>query len=217
MRTKTLLCAAALAAGVASSMAQVYSLNVVGYVNVKFPAGSFTVFVNPLNTTNNAVSNLFKANTPDSSFMFDWSSGANDWNSPITFAGGSWDAPTTQIRPGHGWAFFNADFGTDFTNTFVGDVIQGPYTNALAGDFQFSVIGSPVPIGGNFTNAIAQLGEEDGDFFFTWSPVANDWNSPNSYAGGVWDTPGYQVAPADGFAYFRGGSPKNWVRNFTVP
>jgi hypothetical protein len=38
MRTKTLLVAAVLAAGLATSMAQnVYSLNVVGYYNVTIP------------------------------------------------------------------------------------------------------------------------------------------------------------------------------------
>ena len=41
MRTKALLCAAALAAGTAASMAQsnVYSLNIVGYVNVPLTSG----------------------------------------------------------------------------------------------------------------------------------------------------------------------------------
>src|SRR2546421_1894502 len=61
MRTKTLVCAAALAAGALTSWAQsnVYSLNVVGYVNVVFPPGQFTVFANPLNNANNAISNIF--------------------------------------------------------------------------------------------------------------------------------------------------------------
>src|SRR6478672_7317898 len=42
MRTKTLLLTAALAAvGVSSSMAQVYSVNVVGYVNKSVPKGFY--------------------------------------------------------------------------------------------------------------------------------------------------------------------------------
>jgi len=58
MRTKTLLiAAAALAAGVISSQAQVYSQNIVGYVNSTFPGNNaLTMIANPLvgNGTNGA-------------------------------------------------------------------------------------------------------------------------------------------------------------------
>src|SRR6266513_2058939 len=51
MRTKTLLLAAVLsAAGVASSLAQVYSVNAVGYVNVTLTAG-LNLICNPLKVT----------------------------------------------------------------------------------------------------------------------------------------------------------------------
>src|ERR1035438_3600699 len=51
MRTKTLLiAAAALAVGVASSMAQTYSLNVVGYVNLPIAANHFWFLGNQLQT-----------------------------------------------------------------------------------------------------------------------------------------------------------------------
>src|ERR1700730_12330845 len=62
MRTKTLVCAAALmAAGVATSMAQsnVYSLNVVGYINITFPANKYTLTANQLVQTNSQVQTLF--------------------------------------------------------------------------------------------------------------------------------------------------------------
>src|ERR1043165_8066346 len=59
MRTKTLVCAAILAAGLASSMAQsnVYSLNVVGYYNVVIPGGTKVMVANQLNTTNKPLVN----------------------------------------------------------------------------------------------------------------------------------------------------------------
>ena len=48
MRTKTLLLTAALsAAGIATSMAQVYSANAVGYVNKLIPTG-FSMIANPV-------------------------------------------------------------------------------------------------------------------------------------------------------------------------
>ena len=49
MRTKTLLiAAAALAVGITSSEAQVYSQNVVGYVNMTVPAGHYQIVGNQL-------------------------------------------------------------------------------------------------------------------------------------------------------------------------
>jgi hypothetical protein len=203
------------------AQSNVYSLNVVGYVNVVFPSGQFTVFVNPLNNTNNSIANVFPASAvADGSFLYDWNSGANDWNSPVTFNNppGAWDAPATQITPGHGFAFFNADFGSDRTNTFVGEVIQGPFTNALNGNFQFNVVGSSAPIGGNFTNSVAGVPVDDGDFLYTWNSGLNDWNSPNTFNNppGAWDSPGYQIPVAMGFALFKSGANANWVRNFTV-
>src|SRR5580704_8349750 len=62
MRTKTLLLTAALvAAGVASSMAQsnVYSLNIVGYVNIPVTKGKLYMLNNPFDTgTGNNISNV---------------------------------------------------------------------------------------------------------------------------------------------------------------
>ncbi len=60
MRIKALLCAAALAAGAVSSMAQsnVYSLNIVGYVNVPLVTG-FNLIANPLDNGTNDLASLF--------------------------------------------------------------------------------------------------------------------------------------------------------------
>src|SRR5688572_12147371 len=64
MRTKTLLIAAALGgASIASSMAQVYSANAVGYVNLSLGAG-YTIIANPLNGTNNNLNTILPL--PDS-------------------------------------------------------------------------------------------------------------------------------------------------------
>src|SRR5262245_9396280 len=85
MRTKTLLCAAALAAGVATSMAQsnVYSLNVVGYVNVTtLGGGNFNMMANPLNNTNNSLTNLF-AVAQDGDSIFTWDANIQDLGGTI--------------------------------------------------------------------------------------------------------------------------------------
>src|SRR5258706_12992421 len=82
MRTKTLLCLAALtAAGVTASMAQssnVYSLNVVGYCTVVAAgSGAFSMVGNPLNNANNNITNLYVA-PPDNTTIIRWDVGNQD-------------------------------------------------------------------------------------------------------------------------------------------
>ena len=78
MRTKTLLIAtAALAASLASSMAQVYSQNVVGYVNTIVPANSvgngFALIANPLITTNSDLTSVIPpASVPVGTTVYGW-------------------------------------------------------------------------------------------------------------------------------------------------
>ena len=78
MRTKTLLvAAAALAAGLASTMAQaVYSQNVVGYVNIPVAAGTKVLIANQLQTTNNTIGSLLpNPMVPAFSQLFKFSGG----------------------------------------------------------------------------------------------------------------------------------------------
>src|SRR5437764_8488113 len=72
MRTKTLLCAAALAAGVATSavaQSNVYSLNVVGYYNVVAPANTKILLGNQLHTTNDTLGGVIPSPVPGSQFF----------------------------------------------------------------------------------------------------------------------------------------------------
>jgi hypothetical protein len=68
MRTKTLLiAAAAMAVGIISSQAQVYSQNIVGYYNVTIPAGQYYILANQLINgtdslaTNNDINSVYTA------------------------------------------------------------------------------------------------------------------------------------------------------------
>jgi hypothetical protein len=221
MRTKTLLCAAALAAGVATSMAQsnVYSLNVVGYVNVAtLGGGNFNMIANPLNNTNNSITNLF-ATAQDGDQIYRWNVGIQDLDPTIyTYATFShtWDGNFV-LSPGEGVFYLNA--GVNATNTFVGEVIQGPYTNHIVGSGNFNAIGSSVPIGGSHTNATDQLSYSDGDQVYTWKTSVQDLD-PNiaTYAtfSHSWDNTAIQVPPGIGFFYLGAGPNLTWVRNFTV-
>src|SRR5947208_16928468 len=94
MRTKALLCAAGLlAVGAVSSMAQsnVYSLNVVGYINVSLTNG-FNLIANQMdldgNLTNNTVTGVFSTNLPSGSKVYAYSTASG--YSIATFNGTAW-------------------------------------------------------------------------------------------------------------------------------
>jgi hypothetical protein len=237
MRTKTLLCAAALAAGVVSSMAQsnVYSLNVVGYVNYKLNGSfAYNLIVNPLNNANNNITNLFTGlpSSQDGSAIARWNPNISDFQ-PDTYtydgAGAVWrknggsDTSGFQLKPGE--AVFYINQGGDLTNTYVGEVVQGPYTNTLVGGFAYNAVGSSAPLGGNFTNSIAGLVPGDGDNILIWNVATTDIDpvyAVYDQAGHVWrdpssnPNPNINVAPGQGFFYVNQNANNVWVRNFTV-
>src|SRR3989304_4197401 len=74
MRTKTLLLTAVVsAAGIATSMAQVFSVNAVGYVSKPLQAGKFHLIANPLIASDNSIGKLF-AGVPGGTQVFKFDS-----------------------------------------------------------------------------------------------------------------------------------------------
>jgi len=172
MRTKALLCAAAVAAGALTSMAQsnVYSLNIVGYVNTPMVTG-YNLLGNPLDNGTNDLASLF----PNASFgdtVYTFVGGS--FQSAVYF--GSW-SPDAVLAPGLGF-FYNA--GAPGTNTFVGNVLTGTQTvNIPAG---YSMVASKIPIAAtlgnlnfpaNFGDTVYYYGAggfSSSVFFGSWSP-----------------------------------------------
>jgi hypothetical protein len=208
MRTKTLLiAAAALAVGLSSSMAQVYSQNVVGYVNIPLTAGGLKMVANQLNTTNNTLNGLLPSPVPGTivhkfvggyqTFLFDpddlvWTPNGN-----------------ATLNPGEGVFILSPSAATV---TFVGEVRQGSLTNALPSGtiVQRSSI---VPQGGLLSTDL-KLTAQAGDLV-------------HKYAGGfttflfdpddlVWTPSEPSFAVGEAFFFIRGGAGNPWVRNFTV-
>jgi hypothetical protein len=108
--------------------------------------------------------------------------------------------------------------GPDKVITFVGQVVQGNYTVANLAGSQFTMVGSPVPIGGDITNSTTVVGlvPADGDSVATFNSAANNWNTAVGWSarGGVWSGP-MDVAPGKGFLYFSSAL-NTWKSNFTV-
>jgi hypothetical protein len=216
MRTKTLLLTAALsAAGVASSLAQVYSVNAVGYVNTTLVPG-FNLVSNPLNNTEangNTIRNLF-GSLPDGSQVYRFTGTQFDIVARDDLAGG-WDddAKANQtITPGQGVFVRNA--GTaNVTVTFVGEVPQGNLTvNIPAG---FSIISSPVPQAGNIDTDL-NYDPANGDQLFFWNEAGQNY-IPRNYDAtfGEWDAPlpNLEVGEA---VFIRKDAAATWSRTFNV-
>jgi hypothetical protein len=178
MRTKTtLLCAAALAAGVTASMAQsnVYSLNIVGYANVPTPAG-YTFQSNPFEAApSDAATNVIaNPNTAQGgSYSGPWdSSDIQVWNG-AGFTLYFFDSETTDtttgfldnhgnpvtppaLASGLGYLIDNLQ-GVSNNITYVGTVRTG--TNALAfpSSSRAYAIGSPLPLAGGVITALGMV------------------------------------------------------------
>jgi hypothetical protein len=117
-------------------MAQVFSVNAVGYVNKTILAGKLALISNPLDagTGNNTIANLFKG-APDGTQVYKYNgtgfdTATYDLTDP---ANPSWvpdSAAKIEVKPGEGVFVRNGDPKVDYTVTFVGEVPQGKLDNS---------------------------------------------------------------------------------------
>jgi len=218
MRTKALLGLAALTVGLTSAVAQnVYSLNVVGYVNVPLHANKLSFLSVPLipNGGNfNVTNSIVLSDAQDQATIYAWT--GTGWNpdAPAWVAGFGW-YPDMVISNGIG--FFLAS-KAESTLTFVGDVPQGALSyNIPAG---LSTLANKVPVTANFPGA--SVGH-DTDTLYTWTGTGWNPDSP-AYVGGYgWysadpnvTTNGPLLAPAEAGFYVNTGAAIPFTQNFTV-
>jgi hypothetical protein len=225
MRTKALLGLAALAAMITTAAAQnVYSVNVVGYVNVTLEAGKLHFLSLPLAPTdgNYDIGNMIKPDSGDGSQDFTsliwWNQSANAWdNSNPLWLGGAWD---TTLSISNGVGFFLVP-NANGVMTFVGEVPQGtiPYSTPAG----LHTLANKVPVSANWPGA--DIGG-DFDTIITWNQSNQAWdNAQWLYLSGAWDNggnPGNDVNgpllnPANAVFYVNEqGATFNFSRNFTV-
>jgi hypothetical protein len=228
MRTKTILLSGVVAAlSGASLMAQVYSLNVVGYINVTVPP-NFSMIADQLYSVNQStaqyISPLLDSQLLDGAHngveLFKYSN-ANGYTILIANSTG-WQGPatTTTLYPGEAVFIYNP-FTTNLTLTFVGQVPQGSLTNAL---FQnFNLVSSIVPQSGALDDpAGAALVPNAGDEIFLYDSVNGYQIYIASGTTGVWQKPASLPAsptPAVGqgfFYYTSKAAGVTWTRTFSV-
>ena len=210
----------ALAAGLLSASAQVYSANVVGYYNVSVAPGGYKLIANQLtnsaNDVNVVVGNGCKSdpNGIENTVIYLWSgvgysiyqyftgadadtyflgSGSvNGWYD----GGGS--LAVGQLAQGTGHFLYNPS-AVSITNTFVGQVVQGPFSRTIKTGFDtYSII---APVSTNVDNFVGFPGTSD--------PNAINNDSIYIYNGGYNIYQYFTGADAD--AYFLGsGSVDGW-------
>ena len=211
MRTKALLCAATIAAGALTSMAQsnVYSLNVVGYYNVPCPANQLVMLANQLNTTNNTIGNVIPA-PPGGTFLYKYNGGYTTYQFDPDDLVWYPDANAT-LNPGEG-AFLKCAAAT--TITFVGEVLQGSLTNTLPIN-ALAMRSSMVPQAGAVTSVLGAPGE-GGDFLYKYAGGYTTYQfDPDDL---VWYPTEPSIGVGEAFFYKKSATAtqSKWIRNFTV-
>ena len=217
MRTKALLGLAALAVGLSTSVAQnVYSLNVVGYVNVSLHNGQLSFLslpVAPVDGNFNITNTIVLDSSQAFASLFHWAGTA--WDTAIpSWTGTAWDTP---MVISNGTGFFIAS-QADSTLTFVGQVPQGAIQYSIP--VGLSTLANQVPVSTNFPGAAV------GGIFdnmFTWDQVGQQWAAAVwSYNGTAWDN-GVAGANANGpllnpgdAVFYQANSAFNFTQNFTV-
>jgi hypothetical protein len=233
MRTKALLLAAAFAAtGVATSMAQVYSVNAVGYVNVNLNPG-FNLVANPLDAgpTGNRVDNLFKniqGTIPGGLKVFTFNTTTGGFNQAASWSDldNVFEPPTSAaivVEPGTGAFVYNpkAAGTAPLVLTFVGEVKQGTnMQNPLPKGF--SIKSNIVPQAGkpdSFPNSTFPA--EGGDKIFKFNKATGGYDTYTyDDLDSVWTRNGVVGLPVievgEAFFMYRAKSAGTWTRTFNV-
>jgi len=209
MRTKTLILAAVLSvAGAATSSAQVYSVNMVGYINLQIPRG-FSMIANQLNNTatgGNTVSNLF-AGAPEGTTLYTFNPATQGY-AANTYDIGEWTNPGFLLTAGEG-AFILAP--SAFTNTLVGEVVLSSSITVPQG---FSIKSSVIPQAGSLvTNLNFPVAE--GDTIYRFNNATGQYTA-NTFDIGEWSA-GAAPVPNVGESFFvLTLATKTWTRSFSV-
>ncbi len=223
MRTKTLLITAALSlAGVATSMAQVYSVNAVGYINLTMRPG-FNMVANQLNRTPNNLLNNVITGVPTESQVLKFDNASNNYVLEL-YDGTGWITPegaagTLTANPGSGLFFFNSDTAP-ITVTLVGEVPQGPALSVPLPP-NFSLVSSIVPqaIALTAANGFPQVTEAQ---YLSFNATTQNYDEPLFNDGDSWiladgtDVPAPTPAVGQGFFFFNPGASVTWSRAFSV-
>jgi len=191
----------------------VYSVNAVGYVQQTYQPGVYQMIANPLNTTNNTIGSLLST-VPTGTTIYKWTGTSY---AVAARARGVWDNPQFTLNPGEG-CFINLGGTAPFTNTWVGEVMQGNLTNATAGA-GYVMWSSIVPQAGDADTLGLTTNLVNGDSVYEFNSGTGSYQVW-ARARGVWSDPfGGNTAPPINVAqsfFLSAGGPRTWARTFSV-
>jgi hypothetical protein len=219
---------------IATSMAQVFSENAVGYY-VRDLVQGFNLVANQLN--NAGGDNRLNVILPDgdqsldSARLLKWDSELQTFAQPITyFNGGGWlnadfSVATASLEPGEA-AFLRVPAPTSIT--LVGEVPQGNLAVELP--VNFSLVSQPTPQALALDAAGDAIPAGDNDRVLFWDDVGQTYENPKTFfvtdpvtGDGVWLNSDFSdadmsVAVGEGFFYRRNtvNGPTSWDRSFSV-
>jgi hypothetical protein len=208
-------------------MAQVYSVNAVGYVNLTLPTG-LSLIANPLNGTNNDLNTILPLpDSADGTVVYKFDVASQSFQTPVFFAGIGW-FPSATLDPGEGFFIapqLNGVPGPQSV-TFVGEVPQGNLSNPVPGGNNLALRSSQVPQEARLGNA-ATVGTllypaVDGDTVFVYQNVGNFYDTWVYFDGIGWSlngggSPDGPLIPvASGFWTLKSGVAQAWTRTFSV-
>lgn len=182
------------------AQSNVYSLNIVGYVNKPVLTG-LNLIANPLKNANNNVTNILTP--PDFTDVLKWNSGANDFDISSYFFG-AWSVEYDLV-PGE--AFF-VNTPANFTNTFVGEVLTGSQTNTFPIGLSFKA--SKIPVGGDADTLGLTAALTDFDNVSTFDNGISDYVI-GTYFFGSWDIGAPPIPVASG-VLINASAGGNWVQ-----
>lgn len=192
------------------AQSNVYSLNIVGYVNYTQAAGTFNLAANPLKLADNDVANVFTAGPSYPNLTVYKRNIAGSGYDSSTF-----DADLTactellDVPPGTG-LWVATPSGTPFTNTFVGEVVLDS-TNAIPAGY--SLKGAILPQAGLIQTALNYQPDVN-DTVSCWNGSGyNDYTFDADLTAWLPEEP--SVSVAQGFWIYNAAANKTWIRNFT--
>jgi hypothetical protein len=207
MRTKSLLITAALgAASIVTSMAQtVYSVNIVGYINLNLTAG-YQIIANQLTAADNTIGALIPA-PPDQTAIFKYNRATLGYDE-AHFADGAWDVGSIELKPGEA-TFINVPSST--TVTFVGEV---KLVSSLPVGTGYTMLSSVIPQSGLMQDELG-FPVQEGDNVFKFNKVSGGYDQ-SIFSDGAWDTQPFLNVGEGVFVFTSAASHPSWDKTFTV-
>jgi hypothetical protein len=202
------------AVGIATASAQVYSVNVVGYVSKDLAAG-FSIIANPLSTGDNTLNDVV-AGVPVGTTIFKFNNASGAFDSSVYFGEAAGWTPNLSFGPGEaGFVQLSAPQSIVFTGEVLNMSFDasgnptGQTVNSLPAGF--SIVGSMTPQDGLGSAFPADIG----DTIYVYNTTTQAYDSSVYFGPGVGFTPAPDIKVGDGF-WVQKANPGDWVRDYAA-